>query len=179
MLGVSRQLTRLLSTPVLAAAVLLPGAAHGASGGFERAWGKGVGGGTGFEICTVSASCQAGFVGGLGGELRDPNDVAVDAAGEIYVSEGNNNRITKFDSSGNFLLTWGKDVLAGGGSGYEVCTVAADCKAGSRADWAESSLSPVALPLTRQGTSTSPTTSTTGSRSSMPRANSCSPGERT
>src|SRR6266542_2925016 len=106
------------------------------SGGFLRAWGKDVASagpgntGTGFEICVAANgdTCQAGTGGGLGGELNGPNGVATDAAGNVYVAELTNSRIQKFDSSGGFLRAWGKDVVTGGGTGFEICTVAADCK---------------------------------------------------
>jgi uncharacterized protein (DUF2147 family) len=102
------------------------------SGNWERAWGKDVvmGGGTGFEICTVAASCKQGATGGLGGELFEPFGVAADAGGNVYVADTSNGRIQKFDFSGNFLRAWGKDVDTGGGTGFEICTVAASCKAG-------------------------------------------------
>ena len=91
------------------------------------------GGGTGFEICIDVTSCQAGTVGELGGELGSAYDVAADGAGNVYVADYGNNRIQKFDSFGNFVLAWGKDVVAGNGTtGYEVCTVAAACKPGSK-----------------------------------------------
>jgi NHL repeat len=103
------------------------------AGNFERAWGKDVdtGGGTGFEICTVAASCKDGSSGGLGGELNLPTGVATDAAGNVYVADTFNHRIQKFDSSGNFQRAFGKDVDTGGGTGFEICTVAASCKAGT------------------------------------------------
>jgi tripartite motif-containing protein 71 len=110
------------------------GTARGASGGFERAWGKGVGPTqtSGFEICVDTATCHVGTPGGLGGELYVPADVTADASGNIYVADSFNNRIQKFDSSGNFLRLWGKDVVAGNDvTGYEICTVAANCTAAS------------------------------------------------
>jgi tripartite motif-containing protein 71 len=102
-------------------------------GNWERTWGKDVdsGGGTGFEVCTVAANCQAGDKGGLGGELYFPFGVAADAAGKVYVVDAGNSRIDKFDSSGNWERAWGKDVDSGGGTAFEVCTVATTCKAGT------------------------------------------------
>lgn len=103
------------------------------SGNFLLAWGKDVDGtnlDTGFETCSTAASCKAGESAGRGGELSFPLDVAADAAGNVYVSEPNNRRIHKFDSSGHFLRVWGKNVDSGGGDGAEVCTVADLCKAG-------------------------------------------------
>ncbi len=105
------------------------------SGNFLRTWGQDVVGGnaeTGFEICTAAASCQStGASGGLGGEFYDPKGVATDAAGNVYVADTSNNRIQKFDSSGNFLLTWGKNVDVFGGTGFEVCTIATRCQKGA------------------------------------------------
>jgi Ca2+-binding RTX toxin-like protein len=102
------------------------------SGNWERAWGKDVvsGGGTGFEVCTVAVSCQHGRSGGLAGELDASYGLAADPAGEVYVADMGNQRIQAFDSSGNFDRTWGRDVDSGGGTGFEVCTLAADCKQG-------------------------------------------------
>src|SRR3954447_20337234 len=130
----------LLACGVLGFAVTPP--ARAASGTWDRAWGKDVitsghagDTGTGFEVCTVAADCEAGVSGGLGGELNGPTGVTTDAVGNVYVADTTNNRIEKFDPSGGFLLAWGKDVITSGhagdtGTGFEVCTVAADCKAG-------------------------------------------------
>src|SRR5262245_65530953 len=61
-----------------------------------------------------------------------PFGIAVDTAGDVYVSDGlANNRIQRFDSDGNFERAWGKDVVAGGGTGLESSTLAANCQAGS------------------------------------------------
>jgi hypothetical protein len=107
------------------------------SGNFLRAWGEEVvsagPGNTGapddFEICVAPAdACKAGTNGtGLaeGGEMQFPSGVAVDGAGDVYVSDQSNNRIQKFDSSGNFLRAWGEDVVSAGqhdtGTGFEIC----------------------------------------------------------
>jgi hypothetical protein len=87
------------------------------------------GGVTGFEVCTVAATCKSGAVGELGAELRDPEAIAVSPDGNVYVADSNE-RISVFDPSGNFISTWGRDVIAGGGTGPEICTVAADCHYG-------------------------------------------------
>ncbi len=56
--------------------------------------------------------------GTKGGEFSFPIGVAVNETGagpadqgDIYVAEGNNSRIQRFDSSGNFISAWGGDVL--------------------------------------------------------------------
>ena len=48
-----------------------------------------------------------GNAGSGNGQFNTPRGVATDTAGNVYVSDGNNHRIQKFDSSGNFLLAWG------------------------------------------------------------------------
>jgi hypothetical protein len=100
------------------------------SGNFLRAWGKNVNGGVGDPgICTVAASCQAGTQGGVGGQFSNPNGIATDSTGNVYVADSDNNRIQKFDSSGNFLRAWGKNV--NGGAVFGICTVAASCQQGT------------------------------------------------
>lgn len=87
----------------------------------------------------------------LGGEFKNPGKIAVNQSGagpadrgDVYVVDGGNDRIQRFrrDDSGTpaepfddtyaFVSAWGADVDAtpAGGSDYETCTVAAECKAG-------------------------------------------------
>jgi hypothetical protein len=113
--------------------------ATAASGEWERAWGKDVdnAAGSGPEICVVAAHCQTGLdTTASGGEFNGPSGVAVDAAGNVYVVETTNNRVQKFDSNGNFVRMWGKDVASAGpnntGTGFEICVAGVDtCKVGS------------------------------------------------
>ncbi len=42
-----------------------------------------------------------------GGKFNQPAGITFDSAGNIYVVDRNNNRIQKFDSSGNFITSWG------------------------------------------------------------------------
>jgi DNA-binding beta-propeller fold protein YncE len=66
------------------------------------------------ELC--SAGCQAGLPGAGAGQFSQPNGVAVDndptseSYGDFYVVDSGNHRVQKFDSSGHFLLTFGKGV---------------------------------------------------------------------
>lgn len=48
-------------------------------------------------------------VGGTGaGQFRNPDGIAVNEQGYIYVVDQSNNRIQKFDQYGNFVMLWGK-----------------------------------------------------------------------
>jgi NHL repeat len=56
-----------------------------------------------------------GSAGSAGGQLSEPRGLAIDqSTGDVYVAERGNRRISKFDSAGNFLLTWGIDVVQSG-----------------------------------------------------------------
>ena len=48
------------------------------------------------------------------GRFHDPDGVAVDAAGRVYVLDGENNRVEVFEADGRFLAKWG---LRGSGVG--------------------------------------------------------------
>jgi DNA-binding beta-propeller fold protein YncE len=103
------------------------------AGTFLRTWGKDVltGGGTGLEDCAMAASCKAGVAStGLGGELNTPVALATDGAENVYVADTNGSQVQKFDDVGDWDRTWGKDVVVGGGTGLETCTVASSCQAG-------------------------------------------------
>ncbi len=96
-------------------------------GNFERMWGKDIDGsqpGTGFEVCTVVASCRAPASAGGGslkGEFNNPMGVVVDQQnGWVYVHDRDNRRVQKFDLAGNFILMFGKAVNAT--TGGDVCT---------------------------------------------------------
>lgn len=99
---------------------------------FLRGFGTDVvpGGTGGFEVCR--ASCQNGSQGSDAGEFSNVQGVAVDAAGTAYVADAGNNRVNAYNSSSDFLFTFGIDVKAGGGSGFEVCRT--NCSAGEPAD---------------------------------------------
>src|SRR5919106_1489484 len=55
-----------------------------------------------------------GTLGSGDGQFDNPNGIAVDSIGNVYVADAANRRIQKFDSNGNFLLKWG---TSGGGDG--------------------------------------------------------------
>jgi hypothetical protein len=105
-----------------------------AAGVWQRSWGGDVVAGNsseGPEICTVASQCKSGLSGDDGGELGAPVGVATDPGGNVYVVESGFHRVQKFDSSGNFLLAWGKNVSASTGSGEaEICSQSEDCQLG-------------------------------------------------
>ncbi len=83
-----------------------------ADGRFVRAWGWGVADGLpAFETCTLA--CQAGVSGSGPGELEAPTFIAVDndpsspSHGDVYVADTADDLISKFDSSGGLVESWG------------------------------------------------------------------------
>jgi hypothetical protein len=88
-----------------------------ANGDFIRAWGRDVlppDGGTAHEICTADPpGCQAGDVGSGLGDLTSPNGVAV-RGGDVYVSETNGHRVSRFSTSGVPAGTFGSAGSAAG-----------------------------------------------------------------
>jgi len=85
------------------------------SGNFAATFGFDVttGGGTGFEICTVSANCKTGISGSSDGQFSGLTAVAVNST-HIITTEGGNDRVQIFDLSGNFAAKFG---TSGGGNG--------------------------------------------------------------
>ena len=75
-------------------------------------------------------------LGGPGGVAVNQNGTGDANPGDLYVADRFNNRIERFSSTGTFISAWGFDVIQAdkpgdlGTSVFEVCTVAADCKAG-------------------------------------------------
>ena len=76
------------------------------NGGFVKTFGWGVqDGSNAFQICTVG--CTTGHSGSGDGQFFSAEGITLDSSGNIYVADTGNNRIQKFDASGNFSLTWG------------------------------------------------------------------------
>ena len=115
------------------ALVALAGPAQATDGTCDCAIGFGVnpaGSGGSFDVCTAAAVRVAGQNGTCGGEFNDPEGVATDAAGNIWVAEANGQRIQNLDSLGKFLFAVGKNVnLVAGAANFDVCTVALSCQA--------------------------------------------------
>jgi hypothetical protein len=91
---------------------------------------------TGYETCTQESGCQTGARGGEPGEMITPVEVAVDAEGDVYLSEANtdvinpaltNYRVQKFAPGGRFIWMVGSGVNQT--TGADICT-AADVEGG-------------------------------------------------
>jgi hypothetical protein len=104
------------------------------TGNFLFAFGWGVADGSA-ELQTCTTTCQGasyGSAAGQFGEFAYANAVAVDPiSGDVLVTDPENARVQEFDSSGNFVRMFGADVDTGGSEGFEICAVAANCKAGA------------------------------------------------
>lgn len=73
------------------------------------------------------AATRFGSYGAEAEQLNSPGGVSVDASGNVYVADGGNNRLDKFDNSGNWLLAWGSSVFNGV---FEMQTCTTVCKSG-------------------------------------------------
>lgn len=99
---------------------------------FVRAFGLDVGG-SGVNVCTVAATCQAGTASGVAGAMNEPIAVAVDqATGNLYVSDNVNHRIDVFRADGFFEGAFGWKVDATVPlEQLQFCTALTGCQAGS------------------------------------------------
>jgi len=93
---------------------------YDSSGTLLGVWGWGVQDGSpAFQICT--SSCQKGTAGAGDRQFAWPSDVAVDAMGNVYVVDMDNDRIQMLDSNGALLSMWGWGV-DDGSDVYQICT---------------------------------------------------------
>lgn len=80
-----------------------------------------------------------GSTGTLGGEFGSTGKIAINssgsggvAAGTLYVADPANNRVQRLTPTGGFERAWGFGVdNSNPSTGFEICTDAADCKAGT------------------------------------------------
>jgi RHS repeat-associated protein len=73
-------------------------------------------------------AAQFGSTGTGGGQLTGPTSVAIDASGDAWVNDREDNRIEEFNSSGTFIQAMGFGVGSKGENKYEICTTS--CKEG-------------------------------------------------
>jgi hypothetical protein len=88
------------------------------NGAFIRAMGEGVAEGGG-DICT--ANCRTGGEGESAGALREPDASALDADGDLFVADEDNNRVSEFGPAGEFIEAFGSGVLDGT-EAFQICT---------------------------------------------------------
>ena len=56
---------------------------------------------------------------GIGdGQFSQPEGIAVDSSGNVYVADYNNDRVQKFNSNGNFITKWGSSGISDGQLSY-------------------------------------------------------------
>ncbi len=87
------------------------------SGVFERTWGSSVTNSSSGapETCLAAATiCFGGTPGTDPGEFSAPEAVAIDGAGNVFVSEFFGNRVQKFTPAGAPLAAWGSPGAAAG-----------------------------------------------------------------
>jgi DNA-binding beta-propeller fold protein YncE len=119
----------------------------GPGGEFLYAFGRGVAPG-GADLCTAATGCGRGASGGAAATLEGPEGIAISAAGNVYVSEPVNDRVSVFSAAGAFLFAFGYGVNPLGGASAEErdrCTAATGCRAGGneRAVTPEGVFSPI------------------------------------
>jgi hypothetical protein len=104
------------------------------AGAFLRAFGGNVvpGGGAGPEVCTTN--CQSGTSGNAAGELSSPDAPAFAGTGDLHVGEQNNLRASVYTPGGGFKFAYGANVIPGGSTAFELCTIATGCQAGGGGD---------------------------------------------
>jgi hypothetical protein len=96
--------------------------------------------GEGFEICVPATGdvCKNGITSQpptSGGAMNSPQGIAINqSSGDVYLTEQGNLRVQRFDSNGNFIRAWGRNVVAKGpdnqAGGAEVQTVTVKATSG-------------------------------------------------
>jgi len=65
-------------------------------------------------LASISFVTKWGTSGSANGQFLTPTGVAVDISGNVYVVEGNGNRVQKFDGNGAFIFKFGSPGSSGG-----------------------------------------------------------------
>ena len=98
----------------------------------------------------ISPLASFGSSGTGAGQLDQPAGVAVDAAGNVYVGDKYNFRISEFTAGGAFIRAFGWGVLDGTPA-LQVCTAATGCQPGIEGDGAGQLSRPNSLALDSGG----------------------------
>ena len=141
---------------VLIIVALVAGAspATAADPSFERAFGKGVNGGSGFENCVNSATCVQGVASGDAGAFFQASDAVFDTHGGLLVTDYTNNRINRYlvgeDGSVTFQRTFGYGVQNGQPEAFQNCV--SNCQAAPASNDAAGALySPWKITIDNEG----------------------------
>jgi phosphodiesterase/alkaline phosphatase D-like protein len=96
------------------------------TGTFILAFGQGVDVTTGGNVCSAASgdTCGVATQGSAAGEFSTPTFVAVDnssgpSAGDVYVGDPVADVVSKFDSSGNLITSWGSSGQLNGSSTFQ------------------------------------------------------------
>jgi len=118
--------------------------------GTEYAWSFGAGvGGEEIGVCNMQTGCQKGASNFQAGSLPDPTGIVATESKEIYVADGQANRVSKFDANGNFIRAWGMGVKDGSPK-LQIC--AATCRKGAQGTEAGAINAPTSLTTGPGGT---------------------------
>ena len=68
------------------------------------------------NVCTAASghTCGIGVLGSGNGQFAEPLDVAVTAAGDVWVTDGGNNRVQKLSAGGEYLAQFGSSGTGNG-----------------------------------------------------------------
>jgi RHS repeat-associated protein len=94
-------------------------------GEFVRAFGFGVLNGKS-ELQTCTTTCEVGLAGPGAGEMNEPQGVAIESSGNVWVTDYVNNRVDEFNEKGEFIAAFGFGV----NGKEEEATCTTSCQAG-------------------------------------------------
>lgn len=120
-------------------------AVYSAQGEFQFAFGEVVNATDGTDVCTTASGCLAGNESGNAGGLDQPEDVAFDADGNVYVADYGNDRVDVFSAQGEFIRAFGKAVNEDDGS--DVCDAASGCDPGTDSSLAGGLKDPIGVAI--------------------------------
>jgi RHS repeat-associated protein len=95
-------------------------------GEFVKAFGFGVSNGES-KLQTCTTSCKTGIAGAAAGQFSEPQGIAIDSSGNLWITDYANNRVDEYTEKGEFIAALGFGVSSGE-SKLQICTTT--CKAG-------------------------------------------------
>jgi streptogramin lyase/signal transduction histidine kinase len=82
--------------------------------GFEYGTTSSYGTGSSEQIVHYAFGGSFGAIGSGNGQFDQPSGIGADSSGNVYIADTANNRIQKFDSSGNYISKWGTSGVGAG-----------------------------------------------------------------